>query len=115
VLRTLLSLAAVLSVAAGVVCAQEGTKSTTAKKTIEQQFSGKDANKDGRLSLAEYKGKETNKRKLARLDKMFKALDVDGDGFVTFAEFKTYCENKAADRKLRWAKRSEKQSDNNSR
>ena len=98
-LRVLLSLALALSV--GTVFAQDGKKKDAPKpkKTVEQRFADKDTDKDGKLSLAEFKGKATKADQIEKLEKAFKALDTNKDGSLSLDEFKAHAKAKKADGK----------------
>lgn len=50
-------------------------------------FREKDKNLDGLMSYEEFVGHET------RIELAFKALDTNGDGFVSRSEFKKICPN----------------------
>ena len=87
-LRILLSMALALSVAAGTAYAEKTKKDGKPKQTAEERFKAKDTNSDNKLSLEEFKGKETDKDKLEKLEKAFKAMDTDKDGFLSLDEYK---------------------------
>jgi Ca2+-binding EF-hand superfamily protein len=91
-LRILLSLAVALSVIVGTAYAKEHKGAAKAKKTVEERFNDRDANKDGKLSQDEFKAKFP---KPEAAEKAFKAMDADGDGFVTLEEYKTAMEKHA--------------------
>ena len=50
-------------------------------------FTERDRDRDGSLSFAEFVGQET------QMEKAFRMMDKDGDGFVTKSEFKKVCKN----------------------
>ena len=50
-------------------------------------FTEKDRDHDGHLSFKEFVGQETP------MEKAFKAMDRDGDGYITKSEFKKVCKN----------------------
>jgi Ca2+-binding EF-hand superfamily protein len=54
------------------------------KMSPEQVFNKKDVNHDGKLSLTEFL---SDTRNITKDKKRFAALDKDGDGFLTPAEF----------------------------
>jgi Ca2+-binding EF-hand superfamily protein len=91
-LRILLSLAVALSVIAGTAYAKAPKNAPKPKKTIEDRFNDMDANKDGKVSLDEFKAKFP-KPELA--EKVFKKMDADGDGSLTLEEYKTAIEKQA--------------------
>lgn len=55
------------------------------KPTPEERFKRLDKNGDGKLSLAEFQGKQTDAEKVK---KAFEARDKDKDGFLSLEEFK---------------------------
>ena len=57
------------------------------KPTPEEAFKRLDKNSDGKLDLAEFKGKRDGD-KAAAAEKAFKSRDKDGDGFLTLEEYK---------------------------
>ncbi len=58
-------------------------------RNLDDVFAKFDANKDGKLSRAEYDAFAKNAPKLKdNADAIFKRLDANGDGFLTLAEFK---------------------------
>ena len=59
-----------------------------------ERFQKADANKDGKLSLDEFK--TMSKKPDAEAEKMFKAADTDNDGFLTPAELKAARQKRAA-------------------
>jgi Ca2+-binding EF-hand superfamily protein len=95
-LRVILSLALATGVSISAVYAadgQTGSNKNTDKaytKTIQQQFNMKDVNKDGKLTWKEFKGSETNASRLVKLEKMFKAMDTNHTGYITFEQYKAY-------------------------
>ena len=54
---------------------------------VETMFTERDRDMDGSLSFAEFVGQET------QMEKAFRMMDKDGDGFVTKSEFKKVCKN----------------------
>ena len=50
-------------------------------------FAERDKDRDGHLSFEEFSGQET------KMERAFKSMDKDGDGFITKAEFKLVCKN----------------------
>jgi len=54
---------------------------------VEVMFLEKDRDRDGSLSFKEFMGQETP------MEKAFKVMDKDNDGFVTKQEFKRVCKN----------------------
>ena len=101
-LRILLSMALATLVAVGTSYAQEGGKKEGGKrpprKTAEERFKDLDANKDGKLTLDELKGKATEPKQIERREKMFKDMDANGDGAVTLEEYKAFFEKMRAER-----------------
>jgi Ca2+-binding EF-hand superfamily protein len=94
-LRVILSLALATGVSVSAIYAadgQTGSNKNTDKyvKTMQQQFNMKDVNKDGKLTWKEFKGSETNAYRLTKLEKMFKAMDTNHTGYVTFEQYKAY-------------------------
>lgn len=53
---------------------------------LEEYFKKLDANGDGKLSLAEFKGKAEGDR-AAKMEERFKKMDKNSDGSVTLEEF----------------------------
>ena len=49
-----------------------------------------DVNKDGKLSLQEFRGHATQADHIAILDNEFKAADTNHDGFLSLDEYKAY-------------------------
>ena len=100
-LRVLLSLA--LALAVGTVYAEDGKKKDAPKKpklTAEQRFAEKDADKDGKVSLAEFKGKATKADQIEKKEKEFTALDTNPkDGFLSLEEFKAHAKAKKTEGK----------------
>ena len=50
-------------------------------------FAEKDRDNDGHLSFEEFTGQET------KVEKAFRAMDKDGDGYITKTEFQKVCKN----------------------
>jgi Ca2+-binding EF-hand superfamily protein len=50
-------------------------------------FAEKDRDNDGLMSFEEFTGQET------KVEKAFRAMDRDGDGYVTKTEFQKVCKN----------------------
>ena len=50
-------------------------------------FAERDKDRDGHLSFEEFSGQET------KMERAFKSMDKDGDGFITKSEFKLVCKN----------------------
>ena len=100
-LRVLLCLALVLSIGASAALAQGGKKkgAPKPKQTIEEKFAAKDVDKDGKLSLAEFKGKAKKVEQLEKLEKAFKAADTNNDGSLSLDEFKACPKAKKAEGK----------------
>ena len=48
-------------------------------------FGEKDRDQDGKLTFEEFTGQET------KIEKAFRAMDKDGDGYITRAEFASVC------------------------
>lgn len=57
------------------------------KPDPEAQFKKLDKDGDGKVSLAEFKGKRTGD-KATKAEEQFKKRDKDSDGFLTLEEFK---------------------------
>lgn len=57
------------------------------KPTPEETFKKLDKDSDGKVSLAEYKGKKEGE-KAEKAEARFKKLDKDNDGSLTLEEFK---------------------------
>ena len=55
-------------------------------KSQDTRFSKMDRNSDGKLTLDEFKGR--NSKNADKKSQRFKKLDADSDGSVTLAEFK---------------------------
>lgn len=94
-LRILLSLAIALSLAVGAAYAKGAKQKNLAakgKKTVEERFADMDANKDGKVSLDEFKAKFP---KPEAAEKVFKAMDADNDGSLTLDELKAHAEKHA--------------------
>ena len=64
------------------------------KPTPEEAFKKLDKDSDGKLTIAEYKGKREGE-KAAKAEEFFKKLDKDSDGSVTLEEFKAGMTKKA--------------------
>jgi len=54
---------------------------------VETLFNERDRDRDGSLSFQEFMGQET------QMEKAFRMMDKDGDGYVTKTEFKKVCKN----------------------
>ncbi|GAA4292871.1 EF-hand domain-containing protein [Aestuariibaculum suncheonense] len=77
----------------------------------ETMFKGLDADKDGSVTLEEFKNKKRKREIPAeRLESMFTALDTDKSGAFTLEEYKTGMEKLRAERMKR---RDEKMGGNN--
>jgi hypothetical protein len=96
--RAALNLTMALLVALGGACAKSANKEThqrgnrPPRKTSEQRFAEFDTNKDGKLSLQEFRGKATQAEHIAILDNDFRAADTNHDGFLSLDEYKAYLE-----------------------
>jgi hypothetical protein len=100
----MLSLALATGVSVNAIYAAEGqtgsNKSTDQyTRALQQQFNMKDLNKDGKVTWKEFKGSETNAYRLLKLERIFKAMDTNHTGYVTFEQFKTYWRNFKAHKK----------------
>jgi hypothetical protein len=92
--KTLTILGLAFCIGGGMAFAQDGNskKAGTGKKpqNVEQIFKAKDKNHDGKLSKEEFIGKVKDPERVKLLEGRFKAMDTDGDGYVTLDEFKAY-------------------------
>ena len=104
--RILWSLTLVLSVAMLRACAKSAgqRRDPRPRKTVEEQFAALDVNKDGKLSLQEYRGHATRAEDIAILDNEFKAADTNHDGFLSLDEYKAYLEKSRSER---WGRRGQ--------
>ena len=97
--KTLAILGLALSFGVGMTFAQDGhsKKAGTGKKqqNAEQVFNARDKDHDGKLSKEEFLDKVKDPDRLKLLEGRFKAMDANGDGYVTFEEFKAYWANRA--------------------
>ncbi len=88
-LPPLAALFAILALVAGSVTAQP-----PGRPPLEQVFKRFDADKDGKLSRAEFDRFAAVAPRLKGnpeiADRLFKQLDADGDGFLTFEEFRRF-------------------------
>jgi Ca2+-binding EF-hand superfamily protein len=102
--RILLSLTLALLVAMGSACAKSPSQrgNSRPRKTVEDRFAEMDVNKDGKLSLQEFRGHATQADHIAILDNEFKAADANHDGFLSLDEYKAYVEKS---RSGRWGRR----------
>ena len=57
------------------------------REDVKAMFTERDKDRDGHLSFEEFSGQET------KMERAFKSMDKDGDGFITKAEFKLVCKN----------------------
>ena len=57
------------------------------REDVKAMFAERDKDRDGHLSFEEFSGQET------KMERAFKSMDKDGDGFITKAEFKLVCKN----------------------
>jgi hypothetical protein len=83
-LRFFLSLLFALSFAASVSYAE------TPQERQAQQFTEMDDNKDGKVSLEEFKAHYTRKGSEEAKEAAFKAADTDGDGTWSLKEYQAY-------------------------
>jgi len=67
--------------------AAEDKKPEKKKRDVEAVFKKLDADSDGKLTVAEFKGKKKGKA-LERAEKIFARLDKDKNGSVSLEEFK---------------------------
>jgi hypothetical protein len=81
-----------LSIGSTTAFAQAGYSKKAAtgqnKQNVEQVFKAKDKDHDGKLSKEEFTGKVKDPERLKLLEGRFQAMDANGDGYVTFDEFK---------------------------
>ncbi|MFL5242068.1 MAG: EF-hand domain-containing protein [Gemmataceae bacterium] len=99
---SVLSLASAFVFAGAVRADEDGAKGK--KRNPEKIFKKLDTNKDGKLSLDEFKGianlgKGKLKDKPELIERVFKKMDADGDGFVTLEEFKKFRQDHAKKKK----------------
>jgi hypothetical protein len=93
-LRSALNLTIAIMVAIGGACTKSADQRTRQRgdqqprRTTEQRFAEFDKNKDGKLSMQEYRGKATKTEHFAILDKDFRAADSNHDGFLSLDEYK---------------------------
>jgi len=64
-----------------------GSGVPTTMDEVEDFFNAMDRDFDGRLSFQEFMGEES------AIEKLFKSMDTNGDGFVTKEEFRSICKN----------------------
>jgi hypothetical protein len=104
--RILLSLALALLVAMGSACAKSPSQRGSSRpgKTVEERFAEMDVNKDGKLSLQEFRGHATQADHIAILDNAFKAADTNHDGFLSLDEYEAYVEKTRSERSGRWGR-----------
>ena len=65
------------------------------REEVEEFFNDMDRDFDKRLSFEEFLGEESH------IEKVFKSMDKNGDGFVTKAEFHDVCKNLTEDQVVR--------------
>ena len=98
--RILLSLTLALLVAMGSACAKSPSQkgNSRPRQTVEERFAALDVNKDGKLSLQEFRGHATQADHIAILDNDFKAADTNHDGFLSLDEYKADAEKSRSGR-----------------
>lgn len=69
------------------LCAPAFAADEKPKATPEEAFKKADKDGDGKVSLAEFKGKKEGD-KATKAETAFKAKDKDSDGFLSLEEFK---------------------------
>ena len=82
-MKTLTSLLSVLALSASVSIAADDAKPEKPRPTPEEMFKRLDKDKDGKLSIDEYRGK----KEASEVEAKFKALDKDSDGKLSSEEF----------------------------
>jgi Ca2+-binding EF-hand superfamily protein len=82
-------------VAAGLILPSLARAADKPAPDPEKLFARRDADKDGSLSLEEFK-KGLKDRALETADKRFKKLDTDGNGRISLEEFKAGIKPKTA-------------------
>jgi Ca2+-binding EF-hand superfamily protein len=101
--RILWSLALALLVTIGGACEKSVSPrgDSRHRSTAEEGFSQLDTNKDGKLSMQEFRGKATRAEDIAILDNEFNAADTNHDGFLSLDEYKAYFQKIHGDRRGR--------------
>jgi hypothetical protein len=88
--RIVLSPAMALLVVVGGGCSKSASPKAhpRPRKTVEDRFAELARNKDGKLSLQEFRGKATQPEHIATLDNAFRVADANHDGFLNLDEYK---------------------------
>ena len=86
-MKILLAIALAFGMSVSVYAADE-------KPSPDEAFKKMDKDSDGKVSLAEFKGKRDGD-KATKAEATFKAKDKDSDGFLTLEEFKAGGKKKA--------------------